>query len=162
MQATVVSILASGSSFTRGAELVVLEAMKMEHVVSATEAGVVASVLATVGETVLEDQLLLEWSAGAEIVSTSTSQNREVISTTAHVEAVDVIDLDRIRPDLAEVLERHRVGLDDARPESVARRRKTGSEPLGKTSTILSTRTRLWNSRPWWWRPNVDGERLKT
>ncbi len=35
------------------------------------------------------------------------------------------IDLDEIRPDLAEVLERHAVTLDDARPDAVARRRKT-------------------------------------
>lgn len=41
-------------------------------------------------------------------------------------EAEEVIDLDHIRPDLAEVLERHRLTLDAARPEAVARRRKTG------------------------------------
>ena len=36
------------------------------------------------------------------------------------------IDLDYIRPDLAEVVERHEIGLDAARPQAVARRRKTG------------------------------------
>ena len=36
------------------------------------------------------------------------------------------IDLDHIRPDLAEVLQRHAVTLDAARPDAVARRRKTG------------------------------------
>jgi acetyl-CoA carboxylase carboxyltransferase component len=35
-------------------------------------------------------------------------------------------DLDAIRPDLAEVLQRHAALLDAARPEAVARRRKTG------------------------------------
>jgi acetyl-CoA carboxylase carboxyltransferase component len=40
-------------------------------------------------------------------------------------EQVDV-DLDRIRPDLAEVHERHAKGLDAQRPDAVARRRKTG------------------------------------
>ena len=30
------------------------------------------------------------------------------------------------RADLAEVIERHEVGLDEARPDAVARRRKTG------------------------------------
>jgi acetyl-CoA carboxylase carboxyltransferase component len=38
----------------------------------------------------------------------------------------EAIDLDFIRPDLAEVLERHRLTFDDARPDAVARRRKTG------------------------------------
>ena len=32
----------------------------------------------------------------------------------------------RIRPDLAEVVERHALGLDERRPDAVARRRKTG------------------------------------
>jgi len=34
-------------------------------------------------------------------------------------------DLERVRADLAEVHERHEVGLDSARPDAVARRRKT-------------------------------------
>ena len=37
----------------------------------------------------------------------------------------DEIDLDEIRPDLAEVIDRHAVLLDDARPDAVARRRRT-------------------------------------
>ena len=36
------------------------------------------------------------------------------------------LDLDHIRPDLAEVIERHGFGLDENRPDAVARRRKTG------------------------------------
>src|SRR6185436_13470904 len=36
------------------------------------------------------------------------------------------LDLDRVRPDLGEVLDRHAVGLDPARPDMVARRRATG------------------------------------
>jgi acetyl-CoA carboxylase carboxyltransferase component len=36
------------------------------------------------------------------------------------------VDLDHVRPDLAAVVERHTTGLDDARPEAVARRRATG------------------------------------
>src|SRR6202011_4129641 len=35
------------------------------------------------------------------------------------------VDLDHIRNDLKEVQERHALGLDAARPEAVARRRKT-------------------------------------
>jgi acetyl-CoA carboxylase carboxyltransferase component len=117
MQATVVSVLAPGTSFERGAELVVLEAMKMEHVVSATEPGVVQAVLVGIGETVLEDQVLLEWSLPASPPTNTESAVRDDVA---------IVDLDHIRPDLAEVFERHRVGSDVARPESVARRRRTG------------------------------------
>jgi len=35
-------------------------------------------------------------------------------------------DIESVRADLAEVIERHEVGLDAARPDAVARRRKTG------------------------------------
>src|SRR5205085_2723336 len=45
------------------------------------------------------------------------------IAETAEAEA---LDLDRIRSDLAEALDRHERGLDLMRPEAVARRRKTG------------------------------------
>src|SRR4029077_3375301 len=38
---------------------------------------------------------------------------------------VEQSDLDRVRADLAEVHERHEIGLDAARPDAVARRRKT-------------------------------------
>ncbi len=37
-----------------------------------------------------------------------------------------VVDLDAVRPDLALIHERHAVTLDAARPDAVARRRKTG------------------------------------
>src|SRR5262249_888660 len=36
------------------------------------------------------------------------------------------IDLEHVRRDLAEVIERHATGSDERRPEAVARRRKTG------------------------------------
>jgi acetyl-CoA carboxylase carboxyltransferase component len=39
--------------------------------------------------------------------------------------AAEKIDLDHIRPDLAEYFERRAMTLDDKRPEAVARRRKT-------------------------------------
>ena len=42
------------------------------------------------------------------------------------VEKATDVDLDYIRPDLAEIVERHELGMDAARPEAVARRRKTG------------------------------------
>ncbi len=40
--------------------------------------------------------------------------------------AIGQVDPDCVRPDLAEAQQRHAVGLDPARPDAVARRRKTG------------------------------------
>ena len=40
--------------------------------------------------------------------------------------ATRIKDDETVRADLAEVIERHEVGLDEARPDAVGRRRKTG------------------------------------
>ncbi len=47
----------------------------------------------------------------AEVVKSSTPVNEQ-------------IDIDPIRPELAEVIDRHSVGLDERRPEAVARRQQ--------------------------------------
>jgi acetyl-CoA carboxylase carboxyltransferase component len=47
------------------------------------------------------------------------------VATTAGATA-SAVDPERIRPDLAEVVERHALGFDSRRPDAVARRRKTG------------------------------------
>jgi len=44
---------------------------------------------------------------------------------TPHAAKIEEADLERVRADLAEVHERHEIGLDSARPDAVARRRKT-------------------------------------
>ena len=101
-----------GDEVHLGQTLVVIESMKMEHVVLAEWAGTVTEVLVATGETV---------EVGAPLV---TGQVGSVDGPSAI--AAEVVDLDAIRPDLAEVLARHALGLDDARPESVERRRRTG------------------------------------
>jgi acetyl-CoA carboxylase carboxyltransferase component len=114
MQGTVVSIdVGEGDLVRRGQQLLVLESMKMEHVVSAELAGVVTSIPVAVGDTVMPGDPLafVEERAGA-------GGDEAVVAST--------IDLERVRDDLAEVLERHDVGLDHRRPEAVARRRATG------------------------------------
>ena len=110
---TVVSVPARvGDQVTGGVPLVVLESMKMEHVVTAVVSGTVLEVRAAVGDTVGESQLLVRVDPDEVQVE--------------HAAAEEEIDLDEIRPDLAAVVQRHAVGLDENRPEAVARRRRTG------------------------------------
>ncbi len=113
VQGTVVAVAVElGATVAAGEELLVLEAMKMEHVVAAPCGGAVSEIAVGAGDTVFEGHLLVRIEPGDD--QAAVEQDTEDI------------DLDRIRPDLAEAIERHAVGLDAARPESVARRRKTG------------------------------------
>jgi acetyl/propionyl-CoA carboxylase alpha subunit/acetyl-CoA carboxylase carboxyltransferase component len=113
LQGTVIGLQAAvGETVRRGQALLVMEAMKMEHVIAAEAAGVVRALPVQPGETVFEGHPLAFIEPDAE-------------GGDAEAEA-EAIDLDHIRPDLAEVIERHRITLDAARPEAVARRRRTG------------------------------------
>ncbi|MFN8041179.1 MAG: carboxyl transferase domain-containing protein [Acidimicrobiales bacterium] len=114
MQATVVRVaVAVGDEVAPGRVVAVLESMKMEHEVVAEHHGTVAELLVAEGDTVKAGDALLVVEAGA-------------VTAVASAGDADDVDLDLIRPDLAEVLERHAIGLDDARPDAVAKRRKTG------------------------------------
>ncbi|MCW2860856.1 MAG: carboxyl transferase, partial [Actinoallomurus sp.] len=93
----------------KGAPLLVLESMKMEHVVVAPIGGVVRDVTAVPGEVVREDEILLSMEEG---------------EVEAPAEPEDTAP--RERADLAEVQRRHEIGLDAARPDAVRRRRDTG------------------------------------
>ena len=113
LQGTVVSFdVRLGDAVRAGAAVAVMEAMKMEHVVRAERSGVVRALAAAPGDAVLEGDPLL-WLEPAEL-------------GTAPAEAAAAVDLDAVRPDLAEVVERHAIGGDERRPDAVARRRKTG------------------------------------
>ncbi|HUQ60878.1 carboxyl transferase domain-containing protein [Lentzea sp.] len=88
----------AGTVVAVSSDSVVLEAMKMQHVVRVS-----GEVLVSVGDTVAEGQLLA--SGGGE-----------------STEDVAEVDLSFVRPDLAEVLARH----DFARPEAAAKRHARG------------------------------------
>ena len=114
LQGTVVEVLvAPGDRVEAGAELLVLEAMKMEHVVSAERGGTLEAVHVAAGDTVQEGDRLLDLVAEGGSITAPGAGDEE-------------IELDRVRPDLAEVIERHGTGLDAQRPEAVARRRTRG------------------------------------
>ncbi|MCC6435252.1 MAG: carbamoyl-phosphate synthase large subunit [Acidimicrobiales bacterium] len=113
MQGTVVEIAVSpGEEVRAGQLLAVREALQMEHELKAATGGVVVEVTAAAGDTVLAGTSLLR------------IEERDVQGRAA--EADEVVDLDEIRPDLAEILGRRAATLDANRPAAVARRRATG------------------------------------
>jgi acetyl/propionyl-CoA carboxylase alpha subunit/acetyl-CoA carboxylase carboxyltransferase component len=113
LQGTVVSFnVGSGTSVRAGQPLLVIEAMKMEHVVVSPVSGIIHSIEVEAGETIFEKAPLLFISPveGAQDAG----------------DAPEDFDLDEIRGDLREALARRAERLDESRPEAVARRRKTG------------------------------------
>ena len=108
--ATVGSVeVAEGDLVRVGETVAILEAMKMEHVVVAAVAGRVARVAMAKGAVV---------SKGAALVFITPED-----VDPAEGDDAAAVDLDHIRPDLAETLNRWAALNDAARPDAVARRR---------------------------------------
>ncbi|HEV7732448.1 MAG TPA: carboxyl transferase domain-containing protein, partial [Candidatus Binatia bacterium] len=83
-----------------------------EHAVTAPMSGVVRRVDVAPGDTVLEGHPLV-------VLEAQAVDGDEAVVATA-------VDLDHVRADLAETIERHDITLDAARPDAVQRRRDTG------------------------------------
>lgn len=113
LQGTVVSVEKVGAHVAAGAPVAVIESMKMEHVVNVDNAGVVQSVLVAPGATVTTGEVLIV------LEDTADAPGGQL-----HPAATEAPSR-TLRADLEEVLERHRLGLDEARPAAVARRRRT-------------------------------------
>ena len=109
----VLRAVADGDEVAAGAELAVLEAMKMEHVLLAPHAGRVRQWLATPGAYLAQGQPLLVLDAAD-------------VAATAARDGAAVHDPDHIRPDLQRVRDRHAFTLDAARPEAIAKRHAQG------------------------------------
>ncbi|MBN9625280.1 MAG: carbamoyl-phosphate synthase large subunit [Acidovorax sp. 65-7] len=105
--------VAEGDVVAAGAELAVLEAMKMEHVLLAPHAGRVGALLAVAGGYVVQGQPLLVLEAVDDAADVG------VQGSAAH-------DPDHIRADLQRVIDRHAFTLDAARPEAIAKRHAQG------------------------------------
>ncbi|MFN9471159.1 carboxyl transferase domain-containing protein [Acidovorax sp.] len=105
--------VAEGDLVAAGAELAVLEAMKMEHVLLAPYAGRVRALLAATGGYLVQGQplLVLEPVEGA---------------LTALEEDAAAQGADHIRPDLQRVQDRHAFTLAAARPDAMAKRQAQG------------------------------------
>ncbi len=125
MSARIVSIdVQPGDPIRVGQQVAVIEAMKSELVVTAAITGIVHAIPCAPGEQILAGHPLL-FIEPAELADTGPEETAE-------------LDLDYIRPDLAEVLERHAVLLDDARPDAVARRRRQKSRTARENISDLT------------------------
>ena len=112
MQGTVVSLsVAEGATVLAGQEVLVLEAMKMEHSVVAACSGIVRVFTVAAGDTVFDQHPLVFIEERSDLGG--------------GVRQEQAIDPDYIRPDLKEVLDRRERALDAGRPKAVARRRAT-------------------------------------
>ena len=115
MQGTIVAVdVRPGDAVQPGQQLMIIESMKLEHVIAAECRAVVATVAVTPGDTVHTGDRLatLEPREGAAADEPAAEERPPAEG--------------QVRPDLADVLERHAGGLDDSRPEAVARRRSSG------------------------------------
>jgi acetyl-CoA carboxylase carboxyltransferase component len=114
LRGTVVAVpVAVGDRVARGATIVVIESMKMEHVVRAPVSGTLTSLATHPGAVVAPgDPLGSIGAAGGDSVPLPADWQ--------------VVDVEAIRPDLAEVLERQSRALDAGRPGAVESRRQRG------------------------------------
>src|SRR5437773_10794064 len=105
MQGTIVSVdVRGGDAVQAGQQLLVIESMKMEHVIAADVGGVVAEVAVAPGETVFPGDVLVRIDPSAV--------------PAAAAEVAPSVDVGGERADLAEVVERHAVTGDGRRPDA--------------------------------------------
>ena len=113
MQGTVVDVHVDvDQAVVAGTPLMIMEAMKMEHVIRADRSGIVRSIDARAGDVIVEGHPLL------------FIEESEVAG---HAEQDDTgIDLDHIRDDLQENIDRHAFTLDENRAKAMKRREDSG------------------------------------
>jgi acetyl-CoA carboxylase carboxyltransferase component/biotin carboxyl carrier protein len=116
---TVIEVAAEGAEFPAGAPLAVLEAMKMQHVLTAPDAVRTVRALVTAGQVV--------GTGDPVVVFTRTADSTGAGDVAA-------LDLDSDRADLEEVRRRHLLTLDEGRAKAIAKRhnqnRRTARENI--------------------------------
>lgn len=113
MQGSITAIeVEVGSQLAQGQAVVIMDAMKMEHVIESPVSGTLHEVRTTSGETVFEGAVL------------AVIREHDVAGDGQSSQAEQ--DPDFIRPDLAEVYRRRSFALDENRPDKVAKRHARG------------------------------------
>lgn len=112
LQGTIVTIQVKEGEVVRpGQQLAVIESMKMEHLVMAEQGGRVMKLVAGDGVTLMHGEAIM-YLEPLDVAADASAQEADV-------------DLDHIRPDLAELIARQANTLDANRAASVERRRNT-------------------------------------
>ncbi|MGB1610064.1 MAG: carboxyl transferase domain-containing protein, partial [Ilumatobacteraceae bacterium] len=114
-----------GSSVRAGDVLGLIESMKLHHEVRSPVDGVVVELLVDIGSTLSQGTVLARVAAGSVDPAAPADDGDTVAATGTD------------RADLAEVMERHRIGSDDARPEMVASRHGKGRRTARENVTDL-------------------------
>jgi len=111
MQGRIVDIeVTKGDAVAVGQKLCVMEAMKMEHIITADRSGYIQEICIALGDMIPKGALMFLLME-ADVAAIGK-------------EGAERVDLDAIRPDLAKVIARHAFTFDENRPEAVAKRRK--------------------------------------
>ena len=105
--------VAPGDPVGAGDSVIVIEAMKMEYHLDVEQAGTVRAVHVAVGDVVAEGQLLIDLDSRQGGAADGARK-------------VDELDLESVRRDLAAVLVRRAMLLDEARSEAVSKRHRRG------------------------------------
>lgn len=124
LQGTIVAVtVTEGDAVAEGQQLLVMEAMKMEHEIRAAATGIVRQISVEPGDTVFEGHsLVFVEPADVEVGA---------------VESAGEIDLELVRPDLEEMYQRRAFGLDENRPAAVEKRHGRGHRTARENLTQL-------------------------
>ena len=115
IQGTIVDVkVEEGDTVYVNQELVIMEAMKMEYVIAASASGIVRRVAVRKGDVIQEGHPLVF----VEEVDVGDGEQQAQIE----------LDLDEIRGDLQESIERHSWIYDEKRPKALERRARTGQQ----------------------------------
>jgi len=118
--------VAVGDTVLAGQPVLVMEALKMEHIVSTTVSGVVREIALEVGDTIFEDTPILF----VEPADVAGAYVREKAP-----------DPDEIRPDLAEINRLHFLASDEGRPGPTAKRHASGKRTTRENIADLTDDT---------------------
>jgi acetyl-CoA carboxylase carboxyltransferase component len=116
----------AGAAVAATTTVLVVESMKMEYAIEAGVAGTVAEVRVAEGDAVKAGDLLAVVRVGGAGDGAAGDGAAAGATVAAAGPAGGAADGRATRADLADVVERHAVGLDAARADAVARRRATG------------------------------------
>ena len=125
IQGTIVAVsVESGDEVRKGQQVAVVEAMKMEHVIAAQHDGIVREVTMAEGDVVREGHPIV-FVEEAEVTGGKTADGG------------GDFDLDHIRDDLQESIDRHAHTLDENRSEAVAKHAARGYRMVRESVTQL-------------------------